>query len=67
MSHGGLFGTLEAIYHSVPMLGMPIFTDQFTNIDKVVLEGWGDVINWSELSEDLLLQKITELVSNPRY
>lgn len=28
IAHGGLFGTQEAVYHAVPILGMPFYCDQ---------------------------------------
>lgn len=32
VSHGGLLSTTEAVYHGVPIVGMPIFGDQRMNI-----------------------------------
>lgn len=29
ITHSGLMSSQEAIYHGVPMLGIPIFADQF--------------------------------------
>ncbi len=28
MTHCGMHGVMEAIYHGVPMVGMPVFIDQ---------------------------------------
>ena len=66
ISHGGLFSTLEATYHGVPMLGMPVFGDQSSNLDRVVSEGWGDVIYWDQLTHDIFSNKIHELIENPQ-
>ncbi|XP_026669813.1 UDP-glucuronosyltransferase 2B15-like, partial [Ceratina calcarata] len=36
ITHGGLMGTQEAIHYGVPLLGIPLFADQFTNIETYV-------------------------------
>lgn len=66
ISHGGLFSTLEAIYHGVPVLGMPVFVDQFTNVDRIVAAGWGERVSWDQLDVDSLKQTIVDLATDNR-
>lgn len=35
ITHAGLLSIQEAIYHGIPMLGVPIFADQFIVNDKI--------------------------------
>ncbi|KMZ05330.1 uncharacterized protein Dsimw501_GD18375, isoform C [Drosophila simulans] len=39
ITHGGLQSVMEAIDNGVPMLGLPLFFDQFNNIHRVQLAG----------------------------
>ena len=55
ISHGGLLGTQEAIYHSVPLLGLPVVNDQLRNMVKLVKEvlfggGDDDIFDWAFLT-----------------
>lgn len=34
ITHGGLMGSMEAIYFGIPMIGIPLFGDQYMNIRK---------------------------------
>jgi hypothetical protein len=36
LSHVGVNSQYEAVYHSVPVVAMPAFADQYQNADKVV-------------------------------
>ncbi|XP_026465147.1 UDP-glucuronosyltransferase 2B31-like, partial [Ctenocephalides felis] len=39
VTHGGLLGTMEAVYCGVPMVGVPLYGDQMTNVKNYVRKG----------------------------
>jgi len=65
ISHGGLLGTTEAVYEGVPILSMPLFGDQITNIKSVVSKGAAEMMNYGDLNEEEILIKITSMLTNP--
>ncbi|KAF2360184.1 UDP-glucuronosyl/UDP-glucosyltransferase [Trinorchestia longiramus] len=67
ISHCGMLGSQEALYHGKPILGLPLFGDQPKNADAHEHNGLGKKILWSNLSEQLLMETIEELISNPKY
>ena len=48
------------------MLGMPIFGDQPKNGKALQNKGFGRTIKWSDLSEELIIETLKDLVENPR-
>ncbi|XP_045499747.1 UDP-glucosyltransferase 2-like [Colias croceus] len=56
-SHCGLLSSTEAMYHGVPMVGMPIFGDQPANAGFMEESGLGVQIQIGELTKDDLLDK----------
>jgi len=67
ISHCGLLGIQEALYHGVPMLGLPIFGDQPKNARNMELRGYGISLHWEDLTEDRLVEALTALVEEPSY
>ncbi|XP_055915993.1 UDP-glycosyltransferase UGT5-like [Eupeodes corollae] len=67
ITHGGLFGSQEGVYHGVPMLGMPFFCDQYLNIKKATKAGYALSLNFPEITKDSLKHSLTELLENPFY
>ncbi|KAI7793325.1 UDP glucuronosyltransferase 5 family, polypeptide D1 [Triplophysa rosa] len=65
VAHGGTNGVQEAIYHGVPILGMPLFFDQFDNLIRVQEKGAGIILRLSEING--FGQALRELVSNASY
>ncbi|XP_075976669.1 UDP-glycosyltransferase UGT5-like [Anticarsia gemmatalis] len=65
-SHCGMLGTTEAIYHGVPVIGMPVFGDQPGNAAAVEESGLGVQIQIKDLTKDNLLQKI-KTVLDPEF
>jgi len=52
ISHGGLFGTQEAVYNGVPILGMPIYFDQQKNINEGKKAGYALGLDYRTVTED---------------
>jgi UDP:flavonoid glycosyltransferase YjiC (YdhE family) len=66
ISHCGFGSVIESLYHSVPILAMPLFGDQMSNTDKIVGEGWAVPVDYATLNEKDLLQAIKEVLENPK-
>ncbi|XP_065202682.1 UDP-glycosyltransferase UGT5-like [Planococcus citri] len=67
MSHGGLLGLNEAIYAGVPILGIPIFADQLTNVNHLKNLGAAEVLDYNEITEENVLKKIYQILDNISY
>lgn len=67
ISHCGKGGLSEAKYHGVPVLGIPIFGDQQSNIEIAVNEGWALQLLYSELTEEKFRQSLNEMLNNSTY
>jgi len=57
---------MEAVYHRVPVLGLPVSNDQFANMARAQRQGFAQELRWIDLNQDSLLSKIQELITNPR-
>ncbi|XP_001687884.2 UDP-glucosyltransferase 2 [Anopheles gambiae] len=67
VTHGGLGSISEAMYHGVPIVGIPMFGDQDSNVAQVVKEGWGLSVSFDELTEPLLSGVVQEVIRDPKY
>ncbi|XP_051973384.1 UDP glucuronosyltransferase 5 family, polypeptide D1 [Xyrauchen texanus] len=67
VAHGGTNGVQEAIYHGVPVLGIPLFFDQFDNLLRIQEKGGGKVLKLSEMNGHTFGQTLLELISNASY
>ena len=64
-THCGMHGVMESIYWAVPIIGMPIFLDQYDILTKVVERGIGlGVDKWS--TKDDIAKAIQTVVSEPK-
>lgn len=63
-SHCGHNGMYEAAYHGVPVLGMPVYGDQFDNIRQIEHAGFGIRVNFVKLTADDIVNGITEVVKD---
>ena len=66
ITHGGLLSTQESIYHATPVIALPVFADQPRNAYKMAVNGYGVMIDWEELTVDILLKNIKTILEDPR-
>ncbi|XP_069938134.1 UDP-glycosyltransferase UGT5-like [Cherax quadricarinatus] len=64
ITHGGLLSTLESMYHGVAVLGMPVFADQYSNMNTAQRDGWGRVLLWQQLTFDNLKNAISIIMND---
>lgn len=64
---GGLQSTEEAIYHGIPLVGLPIIWDQIYQLQNVVRLGIGARLQINNLSKESIEASIHEVISNKRY
>ncbi|XP_068217267.1 UDP-glycosyltransferase UGT5-like isoform X3 [Palaemon carinicauda] len=67
ITHGGGLSLQEALYHSTPVLVLPLFGDQPANGARAVTNKWGLSLNYADLSVDLIMRSLKEIMSNPVY
>ncbi|KAL2748506.1 UDP-glucosyltransferase 2-like [Vespula maculifrons] len=67
ITHGGLLGTQEAISYGVPMIGIPLFSDQFTNIANYVKKNIAVKLDYENLSEDNMDAALNAILYNSTY
>ena len=67
ITHGGVSSFQEAICHKTPMVGIPIFADQFLNIDEATRKHIGVHVNFETMTEKSLANSINEVLNNSSY
>ncbi|XP_038670477.1 UDP-glucuronosyltransferase 2A2-like [Scyliorhinus canicula] len=67
VAHGGTNGIYEAIYHGVPIVGIPLLFDQFDNLLRLETRGAAKVINVAAMQSNDLLQALNEVINNTSY
>ncbi|KAH8243318.1 hypothetical protein KR032_006516 [Drosophila birchii] len=66
-THGGMLSTTESIYHGKPVIGLPIFSDQFFNMAHAEQTGYGIMLNFKELKAQDFRAAIERITSEPSY
>ncbi|XP_065364273.1 UDP-glycosyltransferase UGT5-like isoform X2 [Calliphora vicina] len=67
ITHGGMGSVVESQYHGVPMVGIPFFGDQHSNIANVVKSGYGLGLEYARFSEEAFRNAVVEVLDNPSY
>ncbi|XP_046482543.1 UDP-glucosyltransferase 2-like isoform X1 [Neodiprion pinetum] len=67
VTHGGAMGTQEAIHAGVPIIGIPFFFDQSSNVMGYVQRGFGVYLSYKDISKVSFSKALREVLSNPKY
>ncbi|XP_063785497.1 UDP-glucuronosyltransferase 3A1-like [Pseudophryne corroboree] len=67
VTHGGQNSVMEAVYHGVPVLGIPLFGDQRENVIRVKAKNMGTFIPPDQLKSENFAETILEVIENQSY
>ncbi|XP_025240584.1 UDP-glucuronosyltransferase 2B9 isoform X2 [Theropithecus gelada] len=67
ITHGGANGIYEAIYHGVPMVGIPLFADQPDNIAHMKARGAAVQLDFDTMSSTDLANALKTVINDPLY
>lgn len=67
VTQGGLNSVLESLYRGVPLVVLPISFDQPGVAARVAYHCVGEFLNAPTLNQDLIVEKIADVLANPSY
>uniref|UniRef100_A0A8C1R7C8 UDP-glucuronosyltransferase 2B31-like n=1 Tax=Cyprinus carpio TaxID=7962 RepID=A0A8C1R7C8_CYPCA len=67
VSHGGTNGIFEAIYHGVPIVGLPLVFDQDDNLSKMRHRGVAKVVDIATIDRHIFKDALQEVLTEPSY
>ncbi|XP_014345483.1 2-hydroxyacylsphingosine 1-beta-galactosyltransferase [Latimeria chalumnae] len=67
LSHGGLNGIYEAMYHGVPVVGIPLFGDHYDTMTRVQAKGMGILLEWKKMTEDNLYEAMVKVIKDSSF
>jgi glucuronosyltransferase len=65
ITHGGTNGLYEAIYHGVPMVGIPLFADQSVNVMHMKNKGAAVVMDFNKMTSKDLTEGLNSVINDP--
>ncbi|KAM6982720.1 UDP-glucuronosyltransferase 2A2-like [Tautogolabrus adspersus] len=63
VTHGGTNGIYEAIFHGVPILGIPLIFDQFDNIVRMKAQGAAEMVEATTLDVESLTSALKNILN----
>ncbi|KAK9952414.1 hypothetical protein ABG768_018254 [Culter alburnus] len=67
VAHGGTIGVQEAIYHGVPIVGLPLAFDQPDNLSRMQGKGTAKIVDLATLDRNVFLEALKEVLHNSSY
>ena len=66
MCHGGSGMVHEAIWFGLPVVGIPLFADQFDNLLRAVDRGVAVSLDLFDMTDESFYQAVTRVILDPR-
>ncbi|XP_049820161.1 UDP-glycosyltransferase UGT5-like [Aethina tumida] len=67
IGHGGALSTQEALFHGVPIIGIPFIFDQIINVKSLQQRQHGALLDYKTMTTKQILNTIHEVLNNPIY
>ncbi|KAK0165650.1 hypothetical protein PV328_004152 [Microctonus aethiopoides] len=67
ITHGGLMSSQESLTFGVPIIGIPLFGDQFTNVEFFMKKNMALMLNVKSLTEESIHGALKKILKNPEY
>lgn len=67
VTHGGTNGVQEAIFHGVPVVGLPLFMDQPDNVSRLRAKGGAVVLDIATLDRQVFADALTRALHDSAY
>ncbi|KAL1007195.1 hypothetical protein UPYG_G00083310, partial [Umbra pygmaea] len=68
VSHGGTNGIIEAIYHGIPVVGIPVFFDQYDNLLRLKERGGAKLLSIATVDKNNnFLEALQDILHNASY
>ncbi|XP_061881156.1 UDP-glucuronosyltransferase 2A3-like [Entelurus aequoreus] len=67
VAHGGTNGLQEAIYHGIPLVGLPLMFDQHDNLFRMQVRGVAKVMDIATVNEGDFLAALKAVLYEPSY
>ncbi|XP_026200060.1 UDP-glucuronosyltransferase 2A1-like isoform X2 [Anabas testudineus] len=67
ITHGGTNGIYEAIYHGVPMVGIPIFGDQPENMLHMKYKGAATILDFNSMKTEDVRDAVNAVINDKSY
>lgn len=67
IAHGGKIGLQEAIFNGVPIMGIPIYADQYNNLLDAENIGFGKMLQYHDINEETLRTFLNDVINDASY
>ena len=66
VTHGGLLSLQETLYHSTPIVGIPLGNDQKPNMMRAERNGYAVMLDWPSLNTENFVAAINKAATDPK-